>query len=278
MGIRIAMSVRAKILTLACCIWGLNGSWAQRGPKTVRDRIDSTNRKIAEPPDWLSAGMMELGQGGQMQASARVVRLVIGEPGRWQIPLSVYSGVTQAGVVPMNGAGSSNRSNESVTWQLYSPWSGLMNLGFEGQRLWGRWGVQSTFRFVFQFGERLLSGYRVGSIGDPLAGKQQSFWNHYAVAGWVLQTGAWERANPKNIGRGWIMTRMHLSYSSPEQLSSFFTTGELRGLYGGASLGFGIEVSRVVQIRSAIYWPVRGPEWTTSRNLTQFSFQYNWKP
>lgn len=231
-----------------------------------------------EPPDWLSAGMMELGQGGQMQASARVVRLMIGEPGKWQIPLSVYSGVTQAGVVPMNGVGLNNRSNESITWQLYSPWSGIINMGFEGQRLYRRWGQQSAFRFVFQFGERLLSGYRVGPITDPLTGKQQLLWNHYLVVGWVLQTGAWERTNPKNLGRGWLMARMHLSYSAPEQLKGFFSLAELRGLYGGASLGFGVEVSRVVQIRCAVYWPVRGPEWTTSRNLTQFSFQYNWKP
>lgn len=278
MVIWITISVRTKVLTLAVCLLAGSLCWAQRDPKTTRGLSDSVTHRVTEPPDWLSAGMMELGQGGQMQASARVVRLMIGEPGRWQIPLSVYSGVTQAGAVPMNGVGLNNRSNESITWQLYSPWSGIINMGFEGQRLCGRWGLQSTFRFVFQFGERLLSGYRVGSITDPLTGKQQSLWNHYVVAGWVLQTGAWERTNPKNLGRGWLMARMHLSYSSPEQLKGFFSLAELRGLYGGASLGFGIEVSRVVQIRSAIYWPVRGPEWTTSRNLTQFSFQYNWKP
>ena len=272
------MSIRTKILTLVFFQLASTFGWTQRDQRSIHGIVDSVGRRISEPPDWLSAGLMELGQGGQLQASARVVRLAIGEPGKWQLPLSVFSGVTQMGSASLNSAGSGNRFNESITWQLYSPWSGVLNFGFEGQRLWSRWGTQSTLRFVFQFGERMLTGYRVGPASDPFTGKQQSLWNHYAVAGWVLQTGAWERANPKNIGRGWVMTRLHLSYSDPAQLQGFFPIAKLRGLYGGASLGVGIEVSRVVQIRCAIYWPLRGPEWATTRNLTQFSFQYNWKP
>ena len=239
---------------------------------------DSANRKLSEPPEWLSAGMMEWGQGGQLQASARVVRLMIGEPGRWQLPLSLYSGVSQPGSNSNAGVGMSARSNESITWQLYSPWSGVMNMGFEGQKLGVRWGMQSALRFVFQFGERLLTGYRIGAFNDPLTGKQQWLWNHYAVAGFVLHTGAWERSTPKNLGRGWLMVRGHLSYSSPDQLRFLFSLPFLRGLYGGASLAMGIEVSRVVNLRAGICWPVWGPEWPMPRSLTQFSFQYNWKP
>ena len=124
----------------------------------------------------------------------------------------------------------------------------------------------------------MLTGYRLGGISDPLSGKQQTFLNHYAVVGLVFQTGAWEQANPKNLGRGWVMARLHVSYSPPEQLRLFFPLDGMRGLYGGASLGLGIEVNRVVHLRYAIYHPVKGPEWLTLRNLTQFSFQYNWKP
>ena len=237
---------------------------------------DSLPRKVNELPEWLSAGMMEWGQGGQLQASARVVRLMVGEPGRWQLPVSVYSGVTQPGAGGPMGA--SARSNETITWQLYSPWSGMMNIGFEGQRLWADWGLHSALRFVFQFGERVLTGYRIGGFNDPLAGKQQMLWNHYAVIGCVVHTGAWERSNPKNLGRGWLMVRGHLSYSSPDQLRGLFSLSQFRGLYGGASLGVGIEVSRVVHLRAGVCWPIYKPEWTLLRNLTQVSFQYNWKP
>ncbi len=239
---------------------------------------DSMNRKLSEPPEWLSAGMMEWGQGGQLLASARVVRLMIGEPGKWQLPLSVYSGVTQAGSNAWGGSVNGSRSNESISWQMYSPWSGLMNVGFEGQRLLLNWGLHSGLRFVFQLGERALTGYRIGSTQDPLAGKQQLLWNHYAVMGWVLHTGAWERSNPKNLGRGWLMLRAHLSYSAPEQLKVLFPHSAFRGIYGGASLGMGIEVSRVVHIRAGVCWPIHRPEWLWQRSLTQFSFQYNWKP
>jgi len=153
-----------------------------------------------------------------------------------------------------------------------------MNIGMEGQKLWKGWSANSALRFVFQVGERVLSGYRIGAFNDPLAGRQQFLWNHYAVIGCVVHTGAWERSNPKNLGRGWLMARGHLSYSSPDQLKWFFPISRFRGLYGGASVGFGIEVSRVVNLRAGICWPIRGPEWSTAASLTQFSFQYNWKP
>ncbi|MBM3432324.1 MAG: hypothetical protein FJX92_04880 [Bacteroidetes bacterium] len=246
-------------------------------PTAPGSKRDTLQRTLTEPPDWLSAGMMEWGQGGQLQASAPVVRLLIGEPGKWQLPLSVYSGVTQPGSNAVMGMVNGSRSNESITWQLYSPWSGMMNVGFEGQKLCSNWGSYSALRMVFQAGERVLSGYRVGALNDPLTGKQQFLWNHYAVFGWVIHTGAWERSNPKNLGRGWLMVRGHLSYSAPEQLRGLFSLRDFRGLYGGASLGLGIEVSRVVHLRAGVCWPVHGPEWSPLRSLAQFSFQYNWK-
>ncbi|MFM7672184.1 MAG: hypothetical protein ACKO6Q_06295 [Bacteroidota bacterium] len=161
---------------------------------------------------------------------------------------------------------------------MYSPWSGLLNFGLEGQQLWADWSANSALRFVFQLGERVLRGYRIGAMNDPLTGRQQSLWNHYAVVGCVAHTGAWERSNSKNMGRGWLLLRGHLSYSAPDQLRGLFPLTKFRGLYGGASLGFGIEVSRVVNLRAGICWPIRGPEWMTSTSLTQFSFQYNWRP
>jgi len=237
---------------------------------------DSFSRKLSEPLDWLSAGLMEWGVGGQLQASARVVRLMIGEPGRWQLPVSVYSGVAQPGSNGLAGVGAA-RLNESITAQLYSPWSGMMNVGLEGQRRWADWGAHSGLRFVFQAGERLLSGYRVGAMGDPLSGKQQLLWNHYVVIGWVLHTGAWERSDPAHVGRAWLMVRGLFTYSSPDQLRWLYPLNRFRGIYGGVALGLGIEVSRVVHLRAGVTWPVHRPEWSNARSLTQFSFQYNWK-
>lgn len=239
---------------------------------------DSSIRRLVEAPDWLSAGMMEVGQGGQLQAAARIVRLFIGEPGKWQLPLSLYSGVAQPGTSSTGTNVSSTRSNETITWQLYSAWSGMINLGFEGQRRWRSWGPQSGLRFVFQVGERILSGYRVSVPSDPLNGKQQLLWNHYLVAGWVFHTGAWERSDPRNLGRGWVMFRGHLNYSSPDVLRWLFPLPRLRGIYGGGSLALGIEVSRVVNLRAMVCWPWLRPEWSMPRSLTQLSFQYNWKP
>lgn len=275
------MQCWTKALIVAVILWLVSSFCLPAQPLKVpraNGKPDSLPQRLTEPPDWLSAGMMEWGQGGSMQASARVVRLMIGEPGRWQLPLSVYSGVSQPGSNASLGLGAGSRSNESITGQLYSPWSGMMNVGFEGQKLWVGWGAHTAVRFLFQLGERVLSGYRVGALNDPLAGRQQFLWNHYAVVGCVLHTGAWERSNPKNLGRGWLLLRGHVSYSPPDQLRWLFALPDFRGVYGGVSLGLGLEVSRVVHLRAGVCWPVQGPEWSSLRSLTQLSFQYNWKP
>ena len=50
------------------------------------------NSKIAYKPEILTSGFIDIINNGQVNASARFIRLYIGEPGKFAIPLSIFSG------------------------------------------------------------------------------------------------------------------------------------------------------------------------------------------
>src|ERR1700674_5565310 len=67
-----------------------------------------------------SGGFIDIVQNGQMNASARLFRLYIGEPGKFQLPVSVYTGVS-----------ANNFSNspvaDDVLLTLINPGTGIFN-------------------------------------------------------------------------------------------------------------------------------------------------------
>src|SRR5262245_8896814 len=49
---------------------------------------------VRRSPEILTSGFIDVMNNGQVNASARFVRLSIGEPGKFYIPLSIYGGVS----------------------------------------------------------------------------------------------------------------------------------------------------------------------------------------
>src|SRR5690349_4864950 len=67
--------------------WILCLLWPAYGYGQLRD---SVNNKI----DILSSGFIDIMNNGQLNASARFIRIFIGEPGKFALPLCIYSGVS----------------------------------------------------------------------------------------------------------------------------------------------------------------------------------------
>src|SRR5882672_6953883 len=79
-------------------------------------------------PELLSGGCIDIVQNGQMNASARLFRLYIGEPGKFQLPVSVYTGVSANNF-------SNNSGNDDMLLTLIDPTMGIFNLCLEGNSL-----------------------------------------------------------------------------------------------------------------------------------------------
>ncbi|MBL0358102.1 MAG: hypothetical protein IPP72_15090 [Chitinophagaceae bacterium] len=241
--------------------------------RTIKN--DSTSIKYS--PEIFTSGFIDVMNNGQVNASARFIRLSIGEPGKFSIPLSLYGGVSNNTFQGQQATATSQRSNDQLINQYINPLSGLINISIDGVIYFSNTQRVTKAGFLYQFGERVLTGYRNGAIGNPQTGKPSNFLNSFTTAGFYFQTGAWERNNAKNVGIFWIACRYIACYSSPGQIKEFLPDIKTNGLYHGYSLGFGVEINNLVNIKAIFYRYVKKPELEYYLPIYQFTFNYSLK-
>lgn len=266
----------AWLVLLPAFLWPQTKPPEQKGNDTVvvsRQNIPAiTNYK----PEIFTSGFIDIVNNGQINASARFIRLFIGEPGKFALPLSFYSGVSsnnfqqQLPGVP--------QSNETLVTHFINPLSGLANLSVDGVIYFTRKKEKLTKTgLLYHLGERVLTGVRTGLITDPLTGKPVNFLNGFGALGLYVQTGAWERSNNKNMGVTWLAWRYISCYTNPSQLKEFMPDIQTNGVYKGWSLGWGVEITRLVNIKVLYYKYTKSPEIDYSVPIYQFSFNYSLK-
>lgn len=242
-------------------------------------------------PEILTSGFIDIINNGQINASARFIRLFIGEPGnppngrrRFAIPLSIYSGVSANNFSSAANSGQNQqptygqRNNEHLVNGFINPLSGLLNVSADGTLYFKKEQTKLTkTAFIYHGGLRVLTGYRTGLVTNPTTGRPINFFNSFATAGLYFQTGAWERNNAKNVGVFWLAGRYILTKSAPKQLKEIIPTLETNGFYHGWSVGGGIEINNLVNIKVVYYKYIKKPEVEYSLPIYQFSFNYSLK-
>jgi hypothetical protein len=184
----------------------------------------------------LTGGFIDIVQHGQMQASARLFRLYIGEPGKFQMPVSVYTGVTANNLSP-------HMKHSDQALSLINPGSGIFNMSFDGAfRLNGKTDRITHFQWQYQTGFRLLSMY------DLFQFRNTNFFNWINGTGLMFITGAWETDKADNIGIYWINIRGLYSLNPRDVLNRLFGGYTVRNIWG-YSLGMGIEISKTLNIK-----------------------------
>ena len=242
---------------------------------TKADTVKKYNKAIAPKPEILSSGFIDLISNGQVNASARFIRLYIGEPGRFAIPLSIYSGVSSNSFQNPQMPGG-QLSNDQLVVNFINPLSGLANISADGILFFKPKPVKLTRSgFIYQAGIKILTGYRSGPPTDPATGKPINFLNNFGTAGLYVQTGAWEKQNAKNVGIFWFASRYIASKSGREQLAEILPSIDTNGFYHGWSLAWGVEINNLVNIKVLYYRYVKMPEIGYSLPIYQFSFNYS---
>jgi hypothetical protein len=227
-------------------------------------------------PEIFTNGFIDVMNNGQVNASARFIRLYIGEPGKLAIPLSLYSGVSANNFQNQNTA-TGSRSNDHLVNQYINPLSGLINLSIDGIVYLKKTERVTKTGVLYHVGERVLTGYKTGLATNPQTGKPVNFLNSFGTLGLYLQTGAWERSNSKNVGVFWLATRYHIMYSNSKQIKEFLPDVQTNGLYHGYSLGFGVEINNLVNLKAIYYKYSKAPEIDYGLPIYQFSFNYSFK-
>jgi len=237
-------------------------------------------RKIVDPKDYkpeiFTSGFIDIINNGQLNASARFIRLYIGEPGKFAVPLSLYSGVSSNNF--KNGQSVLQRSNDELVANFINPLSGLANISVDGVMMFNQKTEKVTKAgFLYHFGERILTGIRTGPASNATTGKPVNFLNSFASAGLYFQTGAWEKSNTKNVGVSWFAFRLMGCYTNAGQLKEIMPDLKTNGFYTGYSVACGVEITKLVNIKAVYYKYLKKPEIDYSLPIYQFSFNYTMK-
>lgn len=244
-----------------------------QAPAQIVDSMGIRNpvgKQTVLKPEIFTSGFIDIINNGQLNASARLIRLQIGEPGKFAIPLSLYSGVSNNNFQPATTP-AGNRSNEHLVNQYINPLSGLINLSADEILYFGRHPERLTRTgWLLHGGVRILTGYTGSQAGKPV-----NFLNTFCTGGLYFQTGAWEKNNAGNMGIFWAAARYILCKSNPAQLKQFIPAVQTNGFYHGWSVGWGVEINKLVNIKLVYYRYVKKPEIEYSLPIYQFSFQYS---
>jgi hypothetical protein len=256
-------------------------------PKQIQQNSNATQNiqnknTTSYKPEIFSSGFIDIVNSGQVNASARFVRLFIGEPGRFAIPLSLYSGVSSNnfsnGSLTGQNLNNFQRSNDVLVTNFINPLSGLANISIDGVVFFNNKTTKVTKAgWLYHVGERILTGIRTGPFSNPATGKPVNYLNSFAASGLYFQTGAWERNNAKNVGVFWFALRYIGCYTRAGQIKEFLPDIETNGFYHGYSLAWGVEINNFVNIKAIYYKYVKKPEIEYYLPIYQFTFNYSVK-
>lgn len=232
--------------------------------------INNTNQY---KPEIFTSGYIDIINSGQVNASARFIRLFIGEPGKFALPLSLYSGVSSNNF--QNSQTTLLRNNDILVTNFINPLSGLANISVDGVIFFNRKKEKITKAgLLYHFGERVLTGVKTGLVTSPTTGKPVNFLNSFGAVGLYFQTGAWEKSNNRNLGVSWFALRYIICYTTPGQLKEIVPDIRTNGIYNGYSIAWGVEITKLVNIRVVYYKYIKKPEIDYYLPIYQFSFNY----
>jgi hypothetical protein len=243
------------------------------GQSAARSKGDTLAK--VKKPELFTTGFIDVLNNGQVNASARVIRVFIGEPGKIGIPLSLYSGVSANNF--QQNAQPGKRSNDHLLNNFINPLSGLVNVSMDGLVFFKKGNHITNSGFTYHVGEKVLTGFKVGAPNAPQTGNPVNFLNSYGAAGFYFQTGAWEKTNSRNVGVFWLSYRFIGCYSNPNQIRQFLPEITTNGIYYGTCIGGGIDINDVIDLKVLYYKYIKRPEIDYSAPICQFTFNYSMK-
>jgi hypothetical protein len=234
----------------------------------AQDSLRTPKKKL----EIFNSGFIDIMNSGQVNSSARLLKLSIGEPKKFSIPLSLYCGVSNNPV--QSGGNPVLKTNEHLVTGYINPLSGLINVSVEDIVFRKKSVSQTKFGFSYQIGERVLYGVKMDTTVKPTVFTTINFLNTYFATGIYFQTQAWERSKVEDLGIFWLAARFHFTRTGINQLHLFLPKLKSNGIYTGYSIGFGVHISNSVDVKAIYYNYFKKPEIDYYNSMYQFSLNY----
>jgi len=189
------------------------------------------------PFSILQSGFVDVNTFGDMQSSAQLLKIRIGEPGVFSVPLIFYTGVTGS---PLG----EDKTNQSMISNVLNPISGTFNGSFDAQ-----FKIASLDKYKYtKFKGSIQGGAKVMNGKDSLTNEKISFVSAFANAGLRFQTGAWSSADTSNMGHFWVQAKGFFNYTQDDVMNRLFL-GTLDPFQYGFQIDAGIFINKVINLK-----------------------------
>lgn len=218
-----------------------------------------------DKPELLTKGFVDYGVAGQIQASAQLLKLNIGEPEGFKIPIYIITSATSGNL-------GDNEKNKSTLFDIINPTGGILNLGANlNSRIIkiSKSGI-TNLRFNSFFCGKLLSGREL------LTDASKINTGFYLEPGVTFQTGAWEADEGyKDGGIFWLSLKYVFTYVSEEDLRTYFESSSTKSP-NGPKIELGILIKEKVNIKITIFKALSGDDLPTlNKEQYKLAFDYN---
>ena len=212
----------------------------------------------------LKNGFVDFLSDGTIQASARLLRINIGERDKFYLPLYIYTGAS-------GKAFGQDKLIQTTVSNLLNPIGGTVNLSFIGMQNLIKGCNITNLNFAYQVGGRLVGA------SDSTTKSNSIFLNGFTNVGLFFQTGAWTPEDPNNMGVFYVQAKFCVSLSPRSNLEKVFGKSLLSHDYFlGYSLDAGIEINKIINLKLGLY------QYTNNQNISllnqpviKFSIDYS---
>lgn len=204
-----------------------------------RQQLNDINDKRLE---ILNKGLIDFFTNGKMQGTAQLMKLNIGEPGGFYIPLYLLVGASG------NGLGAEKR-NENTIANLLNPVGGIFNLTANGMHnLYAKPDKITSLKLNYQLSGKFINGQ------DSLSGESEFLGIGYVNAGLFFQTGAWDPNEAGNMGVFWIQAKATASLAFDDAvLKSVFGQSITSRFFYGYAVDLGLEINNRINLKAGVY-------------------------
>jgi len=221
----------------------------------------------SDPIEFLGRSYIDVFNNGKVQGTAQLLKLRIGEPDGFYVPLYFFLGASG------DGLGSSVK-NENTVANLLNPIGGLLNGTFNGlTNLYKSESNITSLKFAYQFSGKLINATEDESEESSFIGSA------YGNLGLFFQTGAWEQGLEDNIGVFWVQAKLTSSFANEkETLLNVFGDEIDDSFFYGYSFDLGLEINNRINLKAGLYQYLNNQDVDLfNEPVFKFSLDYNMK-
>ena len=228
---------------------------------------DTIKRPVEQQFEILGRGFIDFFSNGKMQGTAQLLKLNIGEPNGFYVPLYILVGSSGDGI-------GMQKKNENTIANLLNPIGGIINGAINGRNnLYASKSGITSLKLSYQLSVKLINAQ------DSATGNSKFLGAGYGNLGLFFQTGAWDQDDKGNMGVFWIQAKATASYAFDDaSYKKVLGNNFSESYFVGYAIDLGIEINNRINLKAGLYQYLNNQKLDlVEKPVFKFSLDYNLK-